>query len=120
MIAVEQLGANALKLTAPPKLQVGDFARLAPLADGLIREFGSLRLLIDATALTGWESPAAVESHAAFVKGHQHKVERIALLAAHDWQHWLIAAVRVFLHPRIKVFAPGEEDKARRWLLDKG
>jgi hypothetical protein len=119
MIAIERLGANAIKVTAPPKLQAGDFAQLAPDADRLIREYGGLRLLIDATALTGWEDPAAIERHAAFVKGHQQKVERIAVLAAHDWQHWLIGAVRVFLHPEIKVFAPGEEDQARHWLLDK-
>jgi len=39
----------------------------------------------------------SLEQHAAFVN-HQDKVEKIAVLAQHEWQHWLDGAVRMFLH----------------------
>ena len=58
----------------------------------------------------------ALEEHAAFVKSHQEKVERIALIAAHEWQRWLVSAIRVFLHPEVRVFESGQEGEALRWL----
>jgi hypothetical protein len=74
--------------------------------------------LIDATQLEGWDNFAALEQHAAFVKARQEKVERIAIIAQHDWQHWLVGAVKVFLHPEIRVFDRSAADQALRWITD--
>jgi hypothetical protein len=43
-------------------------------------------------------------------------VARIAVIARHEWQHWLVVAVRVFLHPDVKVFDKGDENAALDWL----
>jgi hypothetical protein len=45
-------------------------------------------------------------------------VERIAIIARHDWQHWLVGAVKVFLHPEIRMFDKSESDEALRWVTD--
>ena len=52
-----------------------------------------------------------------FVKDHQAKAERIAVIAPHEWQHWLIGFARVFLHPEVKAFDKGQEAEARSWLI---
>ena len=59
----------------------------------------------------------AFESHAGFVKNHQQKVERIAVIAAHDWQHWLIGAVRIFLHPEARAYDKNHESEALQWIV---
>lgn len=99
------------------KLEVDDFPKIAPQIDSIISRYGKIRLLIDASRLKGWENIAAFENHAKFVKTHQEKVERIAVIAQHDWQHWLVAAVRVFLHPQIRAYDRVHENEALQWLI---
>lgn len=116
MIKAERIADGVLKVVAPAKLQSGDFAELALQIEPIIRQKGQLRLMIDASRLAGWKDLAALEEHAAFVKSHQEKVERIAVIAAQEWQRWLISAIKVFLHPEVRVFESGEEGEALRWL----
>ena len=86
--------------------------RLIRKIDSLICQHGKIRLLIDASRFNGWENIAAFENHAGFIKAHQQKVERIAVIAAHDWQHWLIGAVRIFLHPEVRAYDMSHESEA--------
>jgi hypothetical protein len=116
MIKIERIAGGVLKVVAPTKLQSGDFAELAKEIEPIIRQKGQLRLLIDASHLAGWKDLAALEEHAAFVKSHHDKVERIAAIAPHEWQRWLISAIRVFLHPEVRVFESSQEGEALRWL----
>jgi len=55
-------------------MKADDFRQIAPQVDSLI----------DASGFNGWENIAAFENHAGFVKDHQQKVERIAVIAGHD------------------------------------
>jgi len=116
MIKLDTIGPNILKVTAPARLSVDDFNALAPQVEPIIKQSGSVRLLIDATALDGWDSMAAFERHAGFVKAHQQKVDRIAVIASHEWQQWLVAAVRIFVHPRVRAFGESEAAAALRWI----
>ena len=118
MIKTEIIGSNVIRITAPEKLERADFEHLTPVADDIIKKFGSLRLLMDATSLKGWKNVAALQHHVMFVKSHQGKVDRIAVLPAHEWQHWLIAAVKVFLHPEVRVYKKNEESGALKWILN--
>lgn len=116
MIETETISANILKITAPEKLRAEDFRQIAPQIDSLIAQHGKIRLLIDASAFNGWEDLAAFESHAGFVKNHHQKIERIAVITGHDWQHWVIGAVRVFVHPEVRAYDKGHEDEALQWI----
>src|SRR5271165_328285 len=104
MIKTEIISANALRIIAPEKLKADDFRQVAPQVDSLISQHGKIRLLIDASGFNGWENFAAFANHVGFVKNHQQKVERIAVIAARDWQYWVIGAVKVFLHPEVRAF----------------
>ena len=83
MIKTEIIGSNVIRITAPEKLERADFEHLTPVTDDLIKKFGSLRLLIDATSSKGWKNVAALQHHVMFVKSHQEKVDRITALPAH-------------------------------------
>ncbi len=116
MIKVETISANVLRITPPDKLKADDFRHIAPQVDSIISRHGRIRLLIDASTFNGWENLAALENHAGFVKSHQQKVDRIAVIVAHDWQHWLVGAVRVFLHSEIRSYDKGHESEALQWV----
>ena len=120
MIKPTLLAPNILKIIAPARLSTDDFEELGLLVDPIIKEYGSIRLLIDASHLEGWESVAAFETHAGFVKAHQGKADRVAVIAPHEWQHWLVAAARVFLHPQVRAFDVAQSEAALRWIEEKG
>jgi len=117
MIKTEMISGNALRVTAPEKLKAGDFHQIAPQIDSLISQHGKIRLLIDASGFKGWENIAAFENHAGFIKDHQQRIERIAVIVGHDWQHWLIGAVRMFLHPEVKAYDQSHESEALQWIV---
>ncbi len=116
MIKTDVIAPGVLKIIAPGKLNADDFLELAPQVEALIKQNGLIRLLIDASRVDGWENINALEKHVTFVKAHQQKVERIAIIARHDWQRWLVGAVKVLLHPEVRTFDKGEENEATRWL----
>ena len=118
MIQVEVLSPDALKVTPPAKLSADDFVSITPQIDELIQQHGQIHLLIDATALHGWENTEALRKHILFVKSHQSKVKRIAVIVGHDWQDWLAAVVNIFVHPQIKAFGTDQEAAARQWLME--
>ena len=88
-----------------------------PQIDSLIIQHGKIRLLIDASGFNGWENIAAFENHAVFIKNHHQKIERIAVIATHDWQHWVIGAVRMFLHPEVRAYDKSHEAEALQWIV---
>jgi hypothetical protein len=117
MIKTDSISANGLKITIPHKLKADDFTQIAPLIDSVISQHGNIRLLIDASGFEGWENIEAFEKHIGFVKNHQQKIERIALIAGHEWQHWLISLVKMFVHPEVKAFDKSHENEALHWIV---
>ena len=117
MIKTGAISPSALKIIPSEKLTEADFHGLAPQVDAIISKFGQARLLIDVSAFHGWESSAAFQAHASFIKNHQRNVERIAVIVGHDWQHWLVDAVRMFLHPEARAFDESGEHEARSWVV---
>jgi len=117
MIKTEIISSNALKIIAPEKLKADDFLQIAPQIDSLISQYGKIRLLIDGSGFGGWENVGAFEHHAEFIKTHQKKIDRIAVIASRDWQHWLIGAVRIFLHPEVRAYDQAHETEALHWIV---
>ena len=117
MIKADIISANALRIIAPKRLKAEDFRQLRPQIDSLINQHGKIRLLIDGSGFEGWENIAAIQAHAGFIRSHQQKIERIAVIAPHDWQHWVIGAVRMFLHPEVRAYDKNHENEALQWIV---
>jgi len=111
MIQTDIISTNELRIIAPDKLKADDFRQIAPQIEAIIRQYGKIRLLIDGSGFNGWENIAA------FVKNHQQKVERIAVIVGQEWQDWLIGAVRVFVHPDVRTFDKSHESEALQWIV---
>jgi hypothetical protein len=116
MITIENIKANVLKVTVPEELKAGDFDQIAPQVDKLIQQHGKIRLLLDASKFGGWENTAAFEQHMGFVKNHQQKIERAAMIAGHAWQHWVVGAIKLFVHPEIRIYDKKQESEALAWI----
>lgn len=117
MIQTEIISSKVLKIIVPKKLEADDFLQIAPQVDSIIGRYGKIRLLIDGSGFDGWANTAAFERHAAFIRTHQQKIDRIAVIASHDWQHWLIGAVRIFLHPEVRAYDTAHESEALQWIV---
>jgi len=118
MLEVLTAADNIVEVVLKGTVQAGDFDRVREHVDGLITEYGTVRLLIDASGFEGWQDMQAAKTHFLFVKEHHHRVERIAVLGNRQWQYWLASAIGVFLHPEVKCFEPDQREAARAWLAE--
>jgi hypothetical protein len=75
-------------------------------------------IYIDASQFNGWENIKAFENHIQFIKTHQPKAERIAVIVGHEWQHWLIGVIRIFVHPAVRDYEKGQEIEALQWIVE--
>ena len=117
MIRTDIISTNALRIITPDKLKADDFRQIAPQIEAIIRQYGKIRLLIDGSGFGGWENIAAFTTHAGLIRSHHQKIERIAVIARHDWQHWVIGAVRMFLHPEVRAYDRNHENEALQWIV---
>jgi len=118
MLHIEKLSDGVLEIRPTGKLQESDFRSLAIQIDGWIKSSGHLRLLVNATAFEGWADTHAASEHFRFVRDHHEKVDRIALLAGHEWQHWIASFAAHFVHPELRVFKATERTQAMAWLQE--
>ena len=116
MIAIKNVHSNIAQITLPKTLKDIDFAQISPLADELISKHNKIKLIIDASDFSGWKDMSALEEHVHFARGHQHNIERIALIAGHEWQHWLVGILRILIHPEVKIFNKGQDKEAQEWI----
>ncbi len=116
MITIEPISGGAFKVHVIGKLHENDFKTLEEKIDPIIKTHQALKLMIDATQFDGWANMDTASRHFSFVREHQKRIERIALVAGHEWQHWIAGIASVFVHPEIKVFDKGESAIAQSWL----
>ncbi len=118
MLTIKHNKGSLIEVTIIDTLKAEDFRELGEKADKLIKEHGSIRVLINASGFNGWDNTEAAEKHFGFVKEHNQKVERLAVVAGHMWQYWLAALARMFLQPKIRVFDKDQIEEARAWLKE--
>ena len=116
MLTIKHDTGNLVEITATGLLKAEDFRDFKERADALIKEHGHIRILINASDFDGWENREAAEKHLSFVKTHHEKVERLAIVTGHMWQHWLAALAQVFVHPKVKILDRDQVEEARKWL----
>lgn len=119
MIRIENISTNIVKIKASRKITYTDFQRITPDIDKLIKKHGEIKLLIDATELTGWRGFHAFRQHIGFVITHQKHVEKIAVIISHNWQRCVAGVMRMFVHPQIRTFDKNHEKEAKEWVKRK-
>ena len=93
------------------------FQQITPEVDSFISQHAKIRLLIDIYGFNGWYNFAALLKHIQFIKDHHQKVERIAVVGARSWQHWVIGVVRMILRPEVRAYDRSQQAEALRWIV---
>ena len=106
-----------LRLQPSGALTVGDFEGLTRFADGYLSTHAHLAgMLIEAREFPGWASFAALASHVRFVRRHERRIARIALVTDSSIAQLVGTLAEPFAAAEIRSFDSQEADDALEWL----
>lgn len=115
MIVVEALDGY-VKASLDGEIEHGDFDSVGEVVDGLIEEQGKINLLLDGRDFSGWDNFQAAREHLSFVKHHHSKIQRLAVVTKHQWQHWLAGIAAHVVDAQIKAFDTDHIEAAQHWV----
>ena len=95
-----------LRVAPSGALTAEDFTGLARFADAYLNTHGTFGgLLIEAKAFPGWDSFAALSAHLRFVRDHQRRIERLALVTDSPIAHVVELLAEPFVAADIRLFS---------------
>lgn len=98
-------------------LSAEDFAQVAALVDPYIEANGELRgLMIRAQRFQGWDSFAALVTHIRFVRDHERKIRRVAVVTDSPLLELAPAIARHFVQAEVRSFPFDQHQAAFDWL----
>jgi hypothetical protein len=121
-LSFELLRDEAILVLRPSgELEAGDFEKIAATVDPYIEQSGRLNgLMIFAEKFPGWEDFGALVSHLRFVKDHQQKIGRIAMVSDDKVISMAPRLVRHFVSAEVRRYPVSEKDEALKWLARGG
>jgi hypothetical protein len=109
--------AGVVTLFPTGPLAERDFVELAGLVDPYIETAGRLKgLMVVAEHFPGWDSFAALLTHLRFVRSHEARVRRVAVVTDSPLLELLPALARHFVQAEVRRFAFTERAAAFDWL----
>ncbi len=104
-------------MKAAGKLTHADYEAFTPLLEGALDTIGSphVKMLVDVTALTGWELRAAWDDFKIGLK-HGNQFEKIAIVGNKDWQALMATVGDWFIGGEANYFTDSTE--AINWLCE--
>jgi hypothetical protein len=118
-----ELRRNEGILVLRPKgeLEAGDFEKIAAVVDPYIEQSGGLKgLMILAEKFPGWEDFGALVSHMRFVKDHQEKIGRVAMVSDDKVLSMAPRLARHFVSAEVRHYPVSQKDEALEWLAGSG
>jgi hypothetical protein len=111
---------SILHVRVKSALQKSDFEQLARQVDPYIERTGNLAGLILEVPATfpGWNSFGALASHLRFVRDHQKRIRRIALVTDSEVGKVAADLVSHFVSAQIRRFPASQLELAGRWIRD--
>lgn len=104
-------------MTPNASLSKEDFGGLSAAVDAYLSDHAGIRgVLIHAEAFPGWENFAGFVAHMRFVRDHQKKVERVALVTDSPLANVAEAVAKHFAAAEFRHFPYAEKEKALAWL----
>jgi len=99
---------------ASGKLTHEDYQGFRGRIEQMIRQHGSVRVLLDLQDFHGWDLQAAWDDLKLGLR-FPGKFERCAILGDKKWEEWMIRLAKPFF--RVKFFDRSERESAWRWLM---
>jgi hypothetical protein len=113
--------ANSILYLRPTAaLAKEDFAQLAKTVDPHIEKSGGLAgIILEAAKFPGWDSLAAMAAHVRFVRDHQKRVKKIAIVTDAAIGNVGERLGSHFVAAQIKHFAAGQLEAAKQWVMQQ-
>jgi hypothetical protein len=106
-----------LLLTPTAPLSKGDFAGLGALVDGYLASHTNLHgVLVHSESFSGWDSFGGFTAHVRFLREHERKIDRVALVTDSPVAGAARAMSRLFMSADIRHFAIADYKAALTWL----
>ena len=98
-------------------LSAVDYHPFVEEAEGLIKEWGKLRLLVELHRIDGF-SLGALWEDLKFDLQHFGDLERLAVVGESHWHIWMTELVKIFVGGEVRFFSSSHMAEARKWLLE--
>jgi stage II sporulation SpoAA-like protein len=96
-----------------------DFTKIAEAVDPHIEATGDLAgIILEASGFPGWDSFGAMVNHFRFVRDHHKHVKKIAVVTDSALGNIAQHLTSHFVSAEIKHFPAGQDEEARKWILD--
>ena len=106
-----------LKLVFHDELDVADFEKIAAVLDPYLEKNAQLNgLVLEVNEFPGWDSVSALGSHFRFVRDHQVKIRRIALVTDDRFLSIAPRIAKYFLRGEVRRFEPDHLEQAHKWV----
>ncbi|HPF40240.1 MAG TPA: STAS/SEC14 domain-containing protein [Phycisphaerae bacterium] len=99
------------------KLTRADYETFVPLVEGVVREYGRIRILMIMHDFHGWDAGALWEDIKFDVK-HFADIERLAMVGESKWQEWMATFCRPFTTAKIRYFGSDQLSEAKSWIAE--
>ena len=115
MIKVYNAGEKTFGIKVGSTLTREDYKEIVPEIEQKIKQFGSIKLLMQIDGFKSIE-PAALWEELKFDIKHRNDFEQIAVVGDEDWAKWSAKFGEIFFDARIKYFQPDQVSEAWEWL----
>jgi SpoIIAA-like len=106
-----------LILTPTGPLHKEDFDGLGALVDGYLASHTNLNgVLVHSESFPGWNSFGSFKTHVRFVRDHERKIDRVALVTDSPIAGAAEAMMQLFISAQIRHFGFAEYNLALAWL----
>jgi len=108
-------GGKALEVQLSGKLVKEDYEKFVPVVERLVKQHGTIRMLVVMHDFHGWTAGALWED-TRFAWHHFSAIERLAVVGETRWQHGMAVFCKPFTAAVIRYFDHTTLDEARAWL----
>ena len=116
MYQVIEQSKNKIEIALSGNVTKDEFIQVIHNLESLIRTFGTINILFDATELKIYEFKIVLDEFD-FYKSYKDKINRVALISQSEFQNFFVTLFDKFTHIDFKAFYPTESDKARKWIF---
>ena len=114
-LQIDDSNPDYLAIRLSGKLVAADYEEFVPKVDAIVKQKGSIRILMTMHDFHGWELAAAWED-TKFGMRHFRDIERLAMVGETKWQHGMAVFCKPFTMAKIRYFDADAAAEAESWI----
>lgn len=112
---LEQSERDILGIKVEHSITHADYAKLNPIIEKIIYQYGYINLLLWLDNVTGWHAETAFEDFKFGFK-HYKDIKKLAVVGEQPWNGWLQKFTAFFVEEEVRYFSLAEIDNAWQWI----